>query len=149
MFRKRTHMLATWNSNEKMTENQVHYIMISRRWRVSITDAFTVPRKKLRLLSDHLPVIAKLQLKLKKFKPKAKLPRLDMSTLRNPVTSAKYKNEFSKQLVSSEASENVEDTWKKIGHALKSAAEKTIPREKTRKKPWISPASLELIDRRA
>ena len=64
LFQQHKRRLYTWTSPDGQYQNQIDYILYSKRWRSSIQSAKT--RLGADCGSDHELLIAKLKLKLKK-----------------------------------------------------------------------------------
>lgn len=66
----------------KILRNQVDYILVNRRFRNSILSTKTYPGAD--IASDHNPVVAEVQLKLKKVAKKTARLMLDMTQFKDP-----------------------------------------------------------------
>ena len=64
LFRQHKRRLYTWTSPDGQHQNQIDYILCSKRWTSSIQSAKIRPGADCG--SDHEPLIAKFRLKLKK-----------------------------------------------------------------------------------
>jgi len=143
--RKDIHRFS-WISNDGLTRKEIDHVLSScgklvRQCRVY--RSFDID-------SDHFPVMATLKLKLKRTSPlhnKRFTPNLP--SLSNEEVSRKYATAVSQALsTSSSEADSLEDTWTNYKHALDSAAREVLGPRAYAKKPWISQATLSIIDQR-
>ena len=81
---KRVHK-ATWISLDGVTENQIDYILISKRWRTSLQ--YVRVKRGATIASDHHLLVASLKIKLAARKPFENTRRnFDVMKLRDPDT---------------------------------------------------------------
>ena len=147
-FQKSVHKLPTWISNDGRTQNQIDFILISRRWRSGIDDVRTVGQKNCLIQSDHKMLKAKLKVKLKVYTKAPKSFRHDVNTLRNPKVSDAFRKDLKRTLGSLQNESDVNGYWTGIKDALTKSTEKNIPKKKSIRNPWISPTTLQLVEKR-
>ena len=79
-FKHHARFLWTWKSPGDLYRNQIDYISINNRFRNSVTQVKTYPGADCG--SDHSPVVATLEVKLKKLVRERAKPIKDLSRLR-------------------------------------------------------------------
>ena len=79
LFQQHKRRLCTWTSPDGQHQNQIDYILCSKRWRRSIQLAKTRPEAD--CFSDHELLIAKFRIKLKKVGKTTRLLRYDLNQI--------------------------------------------------------------------
>ena len=79
LFQQHKRRLYTWTSPDDQHQNQIDYILCSQRWRSSIQSAKTRPGADCG--SDHVLLIAKFRLKLKKVGKPTRPLRYDLNQI--------------------------------------------------------------------
>jgi endonuclease/exonuclease/phosphatase family metal-dependent hydrolase len=69
-FKQHSRRLATWNSPDKITRNQIDYILINERFRSALLSTKAMPGADCN--SDHQLLCGKIRIKLKKISRKMK-----------------------------------------------------------------------------
>lgn len=145
--------LYTWTSpqhtKQKIVRNQIDFILINKRFRRSITSAKTFPGADIN--SDHNPVVATLQVKLKVLKKTKRNPKPDIRSLQNTVTKETTTKELNTRLsgVNRQHFNNVEDSWKDIKEIINAVTMDTIPKtSREPKKEWMTEDILKKMDQR-
>jgi len=135
-FKHHPRRAYTWMSPGDRTRNQIDYIAINNRFKRGVKQAITYPGADCG--SDHIPVVCKLQCKLKKITKVVKKKNLDFEMLNKPEIrmeySIKVKNRFEVLL-----DEGQENTWDTMRDILVETAEEIIPKkERRRKTKWMT-----------
>ena len=132
-----TTRLYTWTSPDGQHQNQIDYILCSKRWRSSIQSAKTRPGADCG--SDHELLIAKFRLKLKKV---GKTARPFLNQIPYDYT-VEVRNRFKGlDLIDRERDE----LWMEVRDIVQERGIKTIPTEKKCKKAkWQSEEALQLL----
>ena len=91
LFQQHKRRLYTWTSPDGQHQNQIDYILCSQRWRNSIQSAKKRPGPNCG--SDHVLLIAKFRLKLKKVGKTTRPFRYDLNQTPNDYT-AEERNRF-------------------------------------------------------
>ena len=112
----------TWTAPNGNAENQIDFILVSRRFRSSVQCAKV--RFNADCGSDHNPVMAKILTKLKCIRKKKKEKTLNRDTLNDVVMKEKFKTE-----IADKSQENNANTWDKMKSCIGEVA-KRICREK-------------------
>ncbi|XP_039948375.1 craniofacial development protein 2-like [Bactrocera tryoni] len=136
---KRVHKI-TWTSPDRMTENQIDHIAISRKWRGSLMDKRGADiDHHLLIASVRLEVAAVSDLK-KKIQKKFHVEKLkDASTCARFIESLNASGETEYTLTSD---------WKSIKQTFLKAAEYCIGFKAYKRKSWISDSTWRLINER-
>ena len=140
----------TWQSPDGKVKNMIDFILVSRRWKSSITTcrSFSKPD----IASDHQLVMAGIKIKLKSQQRKIHNKRFDMEKFKvgaiieqySGVLEDKWANKTKVQAAS------VEELWKNIKEAYTETAEEVIGyRSKVKRAPWITQEVLNMSDQRA
>ncbi len=126
-FEEHPRRLWTWKSPGGDTKNQIDYVTINKRFRNAVLHSKTYPSADCG--SDHLPVICKLKVRLRKLKKPMLTPKLQYEKLHSDeVCKQEYavavKNKF-------EALESIgESKWSTLKEALVSTAKEVIPKKR-------------------
>ena len=138
----------TWKSPHSNTRNQIDYILIRERFRNALKPCKAYSGADCG--SDHNPVIAKVQLKLRKLKQRKQNKKLDIQQLKlNEEIRMKHNVEVSKRLQALAEVEDLDEKWKIMKESITTAAEKTIPVvERKTKQKWTTEDILEKMDDR-
>ena len=128
LFQQHTRRLYTWTSPDGQHQNQIDYILCSRRWTSSIQSAKTRPGADCG--SDHELLIAKFRLKLKKVGKTTRSFSYDLNQIPYNYT-VEVRNRF-KGL---DLIDRVPDElWSEVHDILQETRIKTIPKKKKWKK---------------
>ena len=82
----------TWESPDGVTLNMIDYILISSKWRSSVTNARAY------IGPDHQQLIANIRLKLKAWRRHAASKRYDTKKLSDPLVAIDYQAEVAGKL---------------------------------------------------
>uniref|UniRef100_A0A8D8SK11 Craniofacial development protein 2 n=1 Tax=Cacopsylla melanoneura TaxID=428564 RepID=A0A8D8SK11_9HEMI len=148
--------LYTWKApgdgiNNAIRRNQIDYILIKRRFRNAVKSTKTYPGAD--VSSDHNPVVAKIEVRLKKVERKNnKKKTLDLSKLKNDDVADTIKQNVSVKMIDikhqNAQTENVDEKWENIKTVLIKEGEDLLKPERIRRKPWITDEILDLMDER-
>ena len=145
---RKPNRLWTWESPDGVTNNQIDYVIVSKKWRSSVTNCRAFPGADVG--SDHQLVIVNFRLKLKRRVTPRNKGKFDVSKLKNLDTVAAYRDEFranAEGLLS--CSENVENMWSKVKKAFNTTADSVLGHTRNgRQKDWISNDTYKLVDER-
>ena len=151
-FQQHIRRLWTWKSPDNRTRNQIHYILINRRFRNALKVAKTVPNAD--CYSDHRLLTGTLRIKLKKVKYIAGSTKYDLCALRN---DQEIQNKFNIEVqnrfdVLSDLEilfQDVDDQWEMLKSSISFAAETTIPKlKKMGRRKWMTDEILQLMESR-
>ena len=143
IFKQHNRRLYTWTSPDGQHRNQIDYILCSQRWRSSIPSAKT--RQGADYGSDHVLLIAKFRLKLKKEGKTIRPFRFDLNKIPNDYR-VEVRNRFKGldliDRVPNEPRTEVRDIVQETGI-------KIIPKKKKCKKAkWLSEEALQIAEKR-
>ena len=141
---------TTWTSPDGRTENQIDHFCIASKFRRSLQDVRVM--RGADVASDHHLVLAKVSLKLKKFKqicPGAR-KKYQVSLLQDQSKkdefSIKLSNRF--QVLQELDDTDVEDHWSRVKEVFQDTCEEVLGRQKFESKPWISQESMDMVKER-
>ena len=143
LFQQHKRRLYTLTSPGGQHQNQIDYILCSKRWRSSIQSAEIKPGAVWG--SDHELLIAKFRLKLKKVGKTTRPFRYDLNQIPYDYT-VEVRNRF-KGL---DLIDRVPDElWNEVHNIVQETGIKTIPMEKKCKKAkWLSEEALQIAEKR-
>ena len=143
--RKDIHRFS-WISNDGHTRKEIDHILSSCGKMVRLCRVF----RSFDIDSDHFPVLATLKLKLKRStQPQTKHFIPNLSSLSNIDVSREYAaNVSSKLRATSLEDQALEAMWGHYKSALDFAAREVLGKRLCAKKPWISQATLVIIEQR-
>lgn len=152
-FKLPNRRLYTWKSPADgirgIVRNQIDFILIKERYKNSVKSVKTYPGADID--SDHNPLIAKIELKFKKTKPKTTKHSINVSSLKDPVVRQKTKREINKNLKSlTQTSFNHTDVnrkWDCIQNIMDKAGS-ALPNKREAKQLWMNEEILKLMDER-
>ena len=148
-FKHHSRFLWTWKSPGDFYRNQIDFITINNRFKNSMTQVKTYPGADCG--SDHSPVVATLEVKLKKLVRGRAKPVKDLSRLRkDSEIGRRYAVEVRNRFEALPDEDGPESQWARLQEALNGAAEKVLPnKERKRKQEWMNEAILEkMVQRR-
>src|SRR5664279_1988750 len=148
---KKENRCWTWESPCGKVHNQIDYIMISRKWRSSMTNARAYPSADVG--SDHQLLIANLKLKLKRHPLSKPTKRFDVMKLKDPQISKLYEitigGKFAALLENEQEEVGIDDTWTAIKEVFNRTSTDTLGVVKLqRTKQWLSDMTRPLADER-
>ncbi|GFO47314.1 endothelin-converting enzyme 1 [Plakobranchus ocellatus] len=139
---------CTWKSPGDETRNQIDYRMISKRYRNALLLAKTYPSAD--CYSDHVPMVGKFKLKLKKNSKPFTNIKFDLAILKtNQTIREKYQFSVQNKFEASGDAEEVEQQWENFKSAIMEAATEVIPKVKRKaKQKWMTEEILNLMEER-
>ena len=151
-FQQHPRRLWTWRSPGGEYKNQIDYITINHRFRNSVKKVKTYPGSDCGIGCDHVPVVATVNLKLKKMKKQQKIKR-DWTILKDENIKKEFqlklKNRF-EALEEEVITNDIENEWDTLQRALKETTETIVPKEKKRnKKKWMTEEITKLMEERS
>ena len=138
---KRKH-LATWKSPDGRTFNQIDHILIRQRWRSSAMDSRSYWGND--WSSDHAMVRCRLRVRFRTNKPEERTKRYNTERLKDTILRQEFQTRFQNSLVSN----NRLPPWSRVCYSLHAAAEVTLGQRRSKRHPWISEGTLNLITQR-
>ena len=141
---------ATWISPDGQTENQIDHFCINRKFRRSLEDVRIL--RGADVGSDHHLVIAKVKIKLKKYKKENNGCRKKYQV--NLLQDDNKKKDFQLELSNKfQALENLEDLpieehWKEIKEIMTSTCSSVLGPKERIHKDWVTKESLDKIKKR-
>ena len=143
LFQQHKRRLCTWTSPDGQHQNQIDYILCSKRWRSSIQSTKTRPGADYG--SDHELLIAKFRLKLKKVGKTTRPIRYDLNQV-----GYDYRVEVRNRFKGLDLIDTVPDElWMEVRNIVQETGIKTIPMEKKGKKAkWLTEEALQIAMKR-
>jgi len=150
-FENHPRKIWTWRSPGDRTKNQIDYIMVPHRFRNSVISSKAFPGADCG--SDHVPVISKIRVKLKKIKQPTQNPKLQIHLLK---TNTDIKEKFCINVQNRfEALSEINETtttdvlWEQIKSSILVSAKEVIPKtQMNKKKRWMNNDILLLMEQR-
>ncbi|XP_037870985.1 uncharacterized protein LOC101740371 [Bombyx mori] len=140
---------VTWVSPDRITENHIDHVLISRKWRRSLLDVRN--KRGADINSDHHLVVAKIKLKVAKIQRTAKTAsrNFDTEKLRNPTTKQNFQDDLRNRTVNISCEEGtIEDHWESVRGAFRESCQSVLGYKCTPKKKWISGTTWDMIQAR-
>lgn len=144
-FKQHPRRLYTWTSPGGLVKNQIDYITINERFRNAVKNSKTYPGADCD--SDHCPVVATLELRLRRNKKSTREKRLDYKALQKDNIRANFKTET---LMKIDTNTPGNELWKVTKEALQVAARNSIPMKEPQRpgKGWMTEEILNLMEER-
>ena len=143
MFKQHERRLYNWKSQDKITRNQIDYILCTGRWKSSIKRVTTIPGANFG--TDHNLLIAIVKIKLKQTKRNKTTPIYDLEKIATKYT-VEVKNRCSIIQVDGKYPE---DVWIDIRDTVIETTEKWIPKVKKRKvTKWLTEETIKIAEER-
>lgn len=145
--------LYTWKSPAdkpgNIVRNQIDFILISERFRNSMTSVKTYPGAD--VPSDHNPLVGQLKTKLKKTRPQRKSKKYDIEKLKNPEIQEKVKSALTSELKDMSACISEPDkSWNTMETRIIEVNNRFLKPDTTRqkKKGWMTDEIMNLMEER-
>ena len=138
-FKQRPSRLWTWISPDKKVKNQIDYVMITKRFRNSLLNVKTRPGADCN--SNHVPVVGKLRVRLKKLhRVNVRTDRLDLDLLkRDAAIREQYQKIIQFKYCAIEKIETVEEQWSMLKESIQQTSREIIPTKKRQaKQKWMT-----------
>ena len=146
LFQQPPRRLYTRKSPGDIVRNQIDYILVSQRYRNSLKQVKMYPGADVN--SDHNPVIAKLEIKLKNIRQFKRKEQLDLNLLKQESIRNKYNVEVRNkyellvnqdQVLEPNDQLNIENKWNIFKTSILTALQKTLPKKvNDKKKIWMT-----------
>ena len=151
-FRHHPRRLWTWKSPGNLYRNQIDFITVNTRFRNTVTQVKTYPGADCN--SDHVPVVMKIRIKLKKVFRNRKPARVCFKNLQsNYDIRRNYQNKVQNKCRDHVGNNNslisVETVWDKMGIAMVEYADELLEKkERSARQCWMTEEILDLMDER-
>ena len=153
-YRQHPRYLWTWRSPGHRYRNQIDYITINKRFRNAVTKVKTFPGADCGGNCDHVPVVAEVKLKLKRFKKAKKTLRKDWKGLKtenrkNDEFQLKLRNKYAALEEELDGNLNENTEWDLFTESLTKTTEELVPNEKRRgRQRWMTEEILTKMEER-
>ena len=140
--------LWTWKSPGDNIRNQIDYVMMKTRFRNSLISCKPYPGAD--YYSDHVPIISKIRLKLKKLKNTKKESLLDYAMLNTDLDLRRlYLAEVRNKFEALQGLDSIRNQWENLREFINKTAENSIPKVKRKaKQKWMNDEILNLMENR-
>ena len=151
-FQQPKNKLWTWKSPDGVTKNQIDFILVPKRFRTSVINVKTYPGADCD--SDHVPVVAKFRLKLKRISKPNRTPKLQLDKCKDPETRLLMKTKVTESMKSYYTVQNKNNTtpeeeFVQIKNAIMDTANEILPKcEGKPHKGWMNQGILDLMEER-
>ena len=143
-FHEHPRRLYTWKSPGDHSRNQIDYIAINSQFMRGIKGVKMYPGADCG--SNHVPVVAEFQCKLKKVEKVRNVQKLAFEQLHMPEIHLEYSVQVKSQFESL-IDEGEETTWEAMRDILVETAENILPEEKKRKRQkWMTEEILLMME---
>ncbi|GFO33492.1 craniofacial development protein 2-like [Plakobranchus ocellatus] len=131
----------TWKSPSDRRRNKIDYIFIQKRFRNAVKTSKSLPGADCD--SDHIPVMFKFQIILKKLRKANANSKFQMALLKSDDKIAvAVHNKY-------ETQKNISEVWSEMINSLNEVTEKNVPKkDKKGHKKWINKEILDLMEER-
>ena len=137
----------TWISPDRRTKNQIDYILIDKRYRNSVTNSKS--RTEADCGSDHNPVVADVDTRLKRIKNVKRTKRWNLKRLELETNRTRFQERISEKIDSMMDLEDVNEAWEKLKKSIHDTADEICGREGMQpKKKWMTQEILEKMEER-
>jgi len=143
----------TWESPDGVTLNVIDYILISSRWKSSVTNSRAYPSADIG--SDHQLLIANIRLKLKVRRRHKASNRYDTKKLNDPLVAIEYQAEVAEKLtpiidmLTGDTESGINDTAERLVDAFNSTSQNVLGNVRSLPaKEWLSEDTWKLIQER-
>lgn len=151
-FKHRARRKTTWTSPDGRTQNLIDYILVSRRWKSSITNTVTLAGGDFD--SDHSLVMTSFKMRLKAAaKLSRKPPRFRVDLLKDQTTRQNYTATLSErisELLSTSpltlSKDDIDNLVKSSSQVICDVAQSTLGVQKADQKPWITDEIISLCE---
>jgi len=137
----------TWYSNDGRTKKMIDYIIVSQRWRSSISNCRTYRSAEIGN-TDHRLVVANMRLRLQAQRSQPRPTKIDVSRLSDQEIRSKYAIDVSNRFDALLPFESSEDAWISFKKNVLESATANIGRAKRAKKAWVQFDTLDVIEQR-
>ena len=148
-FQQKKSAQHTWTSPDGNTKNQIDFILFDKRYRNGVRNCKVRPEADCE--SDHNPVVATINIKLRKTKRNKGKFRWNTAELSDAMARKKYQSKIGVQLKARgiDDEDDIEQIWKKLKDCVTEVAMEICGKEKSNKKQnLISSEILEKMEER-
>lgn len=151
VFPHKTIHKTTWVSPDHVTENQIDHICISKKFRRAMEDVRT--RRGADAASDHHLLVGKFKLRLKRHhRAKGQRAKFNIEYLSDAQVAKQFKDTLREKNTELQLEERagwtIEEEWEHLKAAWSSTCEEALGRRSQKHKEWITPETLNIIQKR-
>src|SRR5437867_5494448 len=113
-FQQRKSAQHTWISSDKVTKNQIDFVLVDKRFRNGIQNSKSMPGADCD--SDHNTVVVKIKIRLQRVKKVKKAVKWNVNNLKKPEVRNAYRMRLDQQLQEENIDEcmEVDKIWRRL-----------------------------------
>src|SRR3989441_4222356 len=148
-FQQRKSAQHTWISPDKVTKNQIDFVLVDKRFRNGIQNSKSMPGADCD--SDHNPVVVKMKIRLQRVKKARKTVKWNVNNLKKSEVRNAYRMRLDQQLQEEKIDEcmEVDEIWKRLKDGISTVAEEICGKEmQPKKQNWMNSEILHKMEER-
>src|SRR2546425_470584 len=148
-FQQRKLAQHTWISPDKVTKNQIDFVLVDKSFRNGIQNSISMPGADCD--SDHNPVIVKMKIRLQRVKKAKKTVKWNVNNLNKSEVRNAYRMRLDQQLQEEkiDGCMKVDEIWKKLKDGISTVAEEICGKEmQPKKQNWMNSEILHKMEER-
>src|SRR2546425_4771174 len=128
-FQQRKSAQHTWISPDKVTKNQIDFVLVDKRCRNGIQNSKSMQGADCG--SDHNPVVVKMKIRLQRVKKAKKTVKWNVNNLKKSEVRNAYRMRLDQQLQEENIDEcmEVDEIWKRLKDGISTVAEEICGKE--------------------
>ena len=137
-FQQRKSAQHTWISPDKVTKNQIDFVLVDKRFRNGILNSKSMPGADCD--SDHNPVVVKMKIRLQRVKKAKKTVKWNVNNLKKSEVRNAYRMRLDQQLQEEkiDGCMEVDEIWKRLKDGISTVAEEICGKEmQPKKQNWF------------
>src|SRR6184192_1941150 len=148
-FQQRKSAQHTWISPDKVTKNQIDFVLVDKRFRNGILNSKSMPGADCD--SDHNPVVVKMKIRLQRVKKAKKTVKWNVNNLKKSEVRNAYRMRLDQQLQEEQIDGcmEVDEIWKRLKDGISTVAEEICGKEmQPKKQNWMNSEILHKMEER-
>src|SRR2546425_789332 len=148
-FQQRKSAQHTWISPDKVTKNQIDFVLVDKRFRNGIQNSKSMPGADCD--SDHNPVVVKMKIRLQRVKKAKKTVKWNVNNLKKSEVRNAYRMRLDQQLQEEkiDGCMEVDEIWKRLKDGISTVAEEICGKEmQPKKQNWMNSEILHKMEER-
>ena len=148
-FQQRKSAQHTWISPDKVTKNQIDFVLVDKRFRNGILNSKSMPGADCD--SDHNPVVVKMKIRLQRVKKAKKTVKWNVNNLKKSEVRNAYRMRLDQQLQEEQIDGcmEVDEIWKRLKDGVSTVAEEICGKEmRPKKQNWMNSEILHKMEER-
>src|SRR5437867_4071364 len=148
-FQQRKSAQHTWISPDKVTKNQIDFVLVDKRFRNGIQNSKSMPGADCD--SDHNPVVVKMKIRLQRVKKAKKTVKWNVNNLKKSEVRNAFRMRLDQQLQEEkiDGCMKVDEIWKRLKDGISTVAEEICGKEmQPKKQNWMNSEVLHKMEER-